>query len=191
MDFKKAIKEYYEREISVINRLNLDEINESMNAILDAYNRKGKIYICGNGGSASTASHFQTDLNNAFSITLKSMPAICLADNLSTTTAISNDYSYDDVFLHQLKFILNEKDVLITISGSGNSTNVVKAAEYAKNKGNVVVSMVGFDGGRLKIISDFCFHAPVNNMQISEDLHLFCCHLLSTLIRECKNKQYD
>ena len=63
MDFKKAIKEYYEREISVINRLNLDEINESMNAILDAYNRKGTIYICGNGGSASTASHFQNDFN--------------------------------------------------------------------------------------------------------------------------------
>ena len=119
------------------------------------------------------------------------MPAICLANNLSTITAISNDYSYDDVFLHQLKFILNEKDVLITISGSGNSTNVVKAAEYAKNKGNVVVSMVGFDGGKLKIISDYCFYAPVNNMQISEDLHLFCCHLLSTLIRECKRKQYD
>ena len=67
MDFKKAIQEYYEREMAVIKRLNLDEINESMNAILDAYNRKGTIYICGNGGSASTASHFQNDFNKGIS----------------------------------------------------------------------------------------------------------------------------
>ncbi len=188
---KDIISSYIGNVIESCRSINYDQIINIYDVLITAVSRGGKIYICGNGGSASTASHFQTDLNNAFSITLKSMPAICLADNLSTTTAISNDYSYDDVFLHQLKFILNEKDVLITISGSGNSTNVVKAAEYAKNKGNVVVSMVGFDGGRLKIISDFCFHAPVNNMQISEDLHLFCCHLLSTLIRECKRKQYD
>ena len=188
---KEIISNYLGNVVESYKSINQEEIISIYDVLTETVGLGGRIYICGNGGSASTASHFQTDLNNAFSITTNSMPALCLADNLSTITAISNDYSYDDVFLHQLKFILNEKDVLITISGSGNSTNVVKAAEYAKNKGNVVVSMVGFDGGKLKEISDYCFHVPVNNMQISEDLHLLYCHLLSTLIRDYKNIPND
>ena len=112
------------------------------------------------------------------------MPAICLADNISTLTAISNDYSYEDVFKYQLKYLLKEKDVLITISGSGNSNNVIKAAEYAKSRGNIVISFVGFNGGKLKAISDYSFHVSVNNMQISEDLHMLFCHLISTMIKK-------
>lgn len=119
------------------------------------------------------------------------MPLVCLANNLSTLTAIANDYSYDDVFLHQVKSMLDKHDVLITISGSGNSTNVIKAAEYAKSKNNLVISMVGFDGGKLKKISDYSFHVAVDNMQISEDLHLFFCHIISTLIRQNKGEKND
>ena len=97
MDFKKAIKEYYEREISVINRLNLDEINESMNAILDAYNRKGTIYICGNGGSASTASHFQNDFNKGISEYVDNkFNFYCLNDNVATIMAVANDIGYEE-----------------------------------------------------------------------------------------------
>ncbi len=142
----------------------------------------GRIYLCGNGGSASTASHFQNDLNKAFSVTRGIMPACCLADNLSAVTAISNDISYSDVFLYQLRFMLRKQDLLVVISGSGNSANVVKAAEYARSLGCPVISLTGFDGGRLLPLSDFSFHAPVNNMQISEDLHLMCCHLVATMI---------
>lgn len=184
---KEIISNYIENVIQTCKIINHNEIANIYDILIEAACVGGRIYICGNGGSASTASHFQTDLNDAFSIALKLMPATCLADNISTIMAISNDYSYDDVFLHQLKYILNKKDILITISGSGNSTNVIKAAEYAKNKGNIVVSMVGFDGGELKELSDYYLHVPVDNMQISEDLHLLCCHLLSTLIREYRN----
>ena len=105
-------------------------------------------------------------------------------DNIAVLTSLSNDNSYDNVFLNQLKYVLNEHDTLITISGSGNSTNVVKAAEFAKKKGNTVIAFVGFDGGKLKKISDYSLHVNINNMQISEDMHLICCHLISTMIRE-------
>ena len=188
---KEIISSYIDKVIESCKLINHDEIINIYDVLIETVNAGGKIYICGNGGSASTASHFQTDLNNAFSIVSQTMPAICLADNLSTITAISNDYSYDEVFRHQLKYTLNERDILITISGSGNSSNVVKAAEYAKSKKSSVISLVGFDGGKLKGVSDYCFHVPINNMQISEDLHLFFCHLISTLIRECKSKQDD
>ena len=188
---KEIISNYLDKVVESCRSLNHDEIISIYDVLIETVRVGGRIYICGNGGSASTASHLQTDLNIAFSITTNSMPALCLADNLSTITAISNDYCYDDVFFHQLKYLLNEKDVLVTISGSGNSTNVVKAAEYAQNQGNVVISMVGFDGGKLKESSDYCIQKQVNNMQITEDLHLFCCHLLSTLIRNSKNKSDD
>lgn len=187
----EIINNYIEDVIEGCKLINHNEIAKIYDVLVRASCEGGKIYVCGNGGSASTASHFTTDLNIAFSIVAKSMPSICLNDNISTVTAISNDYSYDEVFLHQLKYILNKKDMLIAISGSGNSANVVKAAEYAKSKGNIVVTMVGFDGGRLKEISDYSLHVPVNNMQISEDLHLLCCHLLSTLIRKYKKIQDD
>ena len=118
MDFKKAIKEYYEREISVINRLNLDEINESMNAILDAYNRKGTIYICGNGGSASTASHFQNDFNKGISEYVDNkFNFYCLNDNVATIMAVANDIGYEEVFRFQLRNKITPNDLFIGISG--------------------------------------------------------------------------
>mgnify|MGYP004603678655 FL=1 len=99
MDFKKAIKEYYEREIDVINRLNLDEINEAMNVLLDTYNNGGTIYVCGNGGSASTASHMQNDFNKGISeYTDKKFKFYCLNDNVSTMMAVANDIGYEEVF---------------------------------------------------------------------------------------------
>lgn len=178
------IKKYIDTVIDSCKNINYCEIIDIYDVLIKTNDIGGKIYICGNGGSASTASHFQTDLNKAFSIAKETMPAICLTDNISTLTATSNDYSYDDVFLFQLKYLLKKNDVLIMISGSGNSNNVIRAAEYAKRKGNVVISFVGFDGGKLKTLSDYSFHASVNNMQVSEDLHMLCCHLISTMIRE-------
>lgn len=184
----KIIGNYIENVIEIYKNINQNNIVDVYNILIKTVNNGGNIYICGNGGSASTASHFKTDLNNFFAMNLKSMPAICLADNLSTITAISNDYSYDEVFLHQLKYLLKNRDVLIVISGSGNSKNVIKATEYTKSQGNIVISMVGFDGGKLKEISDYCFHVNIDNMQIVEDLHLFYCHMISTLIKECGGK---
>lgn len=175
---------YFDCLSKCCNNIKHSEIIKIYELLIRTVDADGKIFICGNGGSASTASHFQVDLNNAFSIARDKMPAYCLTDNISTITAISNDYKYDDIFQRQLQYMLKEKDVLITISGSGNSENVIKAAEYARNKGNSVVALLGLDGGKLKNIADYVLHVNVGSIQISEDVHLMVCHLLSKLIRE-------
>ena len=176
---KKAIKEYYEREISVINRLNLDEINESMNAILDAYNRKGTIYICGNGGSASTASHFQNDFNKGISEYVDNkFNFYCLNDNVATIMAVANDIGYEEVFRFPLRNKITPNDLFIGISGSGNSKNVVNAAEYAKECGAKVVGITGYTGGKLKELADYKMHVDELDMQIDEDLHMTFDHMM-------------
>lgn len=179
MNFKNAIKEYYEREIKVINNLNIDEINEAMNAIYECYKNGGTIYTCGNGGSASTASHMQNDFNKGISeyIDLK-FNFYCLNDNYSTVMAIANDISYDEIFRFQLKNKITDKDILLGISGSGNSKNVVNAAEYAKECGAKVIGITGYKGGKLFDIADYHMHVALEDMQIDEDIHLTFDHMM-------------
>ena len=178
------ITNYIKMITDTCNRIDHSEIIAIYDILVKANAAGGKIYLCGNGGSAATASHFQSDLNKAFSIAAKTMPAICLADNLATLTATANDVSYEDVFRYQLQYLLKSDDVLIAISGSGNSENVCRAAEFARENGNTTIAVVGYDGGALKKLSDFVFHAKVDNMQVSEDIHMLFCHLVSTMIRE-------
>ncbi|WP_029542163.1 SIS domain-containing protein [Selenomonas sp. AB3002] len=184
MKYINILKTYVNIVVGSCQNINHDNILKICDVFNSTNDVGGRIYICGNGGSASTASHFQNDLNMAFSLSKGTMPAICLADNLSMLTAISNDISYDDVYVHQLKFMLKPSDIFIAISCSGNSMNILKAAEFVKQRGNTIVSLVGFDGGKLKQLSNYSLHVNVNNMQISEDMHLMFCHMISTLIRE-------
>ena len=179
MDFKSAIKEYYEREIKIINNLNLEEINDAMNLIYKTYKNDGTIYICGNGGSASTASHFQNDFNKGISEYVeKKFRFQCINDNISTMLAISNDIGYEEVFRFQLKNKITPNDIFIGISGSGNSKNVLNAAEYAKKVGAKVIGITGYSGGKLKEISDCKMHVDIMDMQITEDLHMAFDHMM-------------
>lgn len=179
MDFKKAIEEYYEREIATIKRFNLDEINEAMNAILKTYEEGGTIYVCGNGGSASTASHMQNDFNKGISeYTEKKFNFYCLNDNVSTMMAVANDIGYEEIFRFQLKNKITSKDLFVGISGSGNSKNVVNAAEYAKEQGAKVVGITGYTGGKLKEMADYKMHVDEMDMQIDEDLHMTFDHMM-------------
>lgn len=179
MDFKKAIKEYYEREIRVINNLNLDEINEAMNAIYETYKNGGTIYVCGNGGSASTASHMQNDFNKGISEYIdKKFNFYCLNDNISTIMAIANDIGYEEIFRFQLINKITPNDLLIGISGSGNSKNVLNAVQYAKEIGAKVVGMTGYTGGKLKEIADYVMHVDEMDMQIAEDIHMTFDHMI-------------
>lgn len=179
MDFKKAIREYYEREINVINNLDLNKINEAMNALLQVYNNGGTIYVCGNGGSASTASHMQNDFNKGISeYTDKKFNFYCLNDNVSTLMAIANDIGYDEVFRFQLINKITEKDLLIGISGSGNSKNVLNAVEYAKECGAKVIGITGYSGGKLKEMADYEMHVNEMDMQIAEDIHMTFDHMM-------------
>ncbi len=180
------IKNYYEKEIQVIQSLDYREIEKTVNIVFEAYERQAEIYLFGNGGSAATASHFVNDLNKGVSDSLKKkFHATCLCDNTATIMAIANDLSYDDVFRYQLLGKLKPSDLVIAISGSGNSKNVIKAVEYAREIGAVVIGVSGYDGGKLMQLSDFHLHVPVNNMQIVEDIHMTFCHMLYAVILKC------
>jgi D-sedoheptulose 7-phosphate isomerase len=139
----------------------------------------------GNGGSASTASHFACDLNKGVSLNLANrFRVIPLTDNLPTIMAYANDLSYEEIFIEQLKNFLAPGDLVIGISGSGNSVNVTRAVEYAVSQGNTTIGITGYDGGRLKKIADYSFNAGINDMQISEDLHMITAHILMRLLCE-------
>lgn len=179
MDYRHEIKRYLDLEIEVMNTLDIDAINSIMNEIKASQERGSTIYICGNGGSYATASHFCCDFNKGVTGEQeKNASFVCLADNVPTIMAIANDFSYDDIFSYQLKNRLKPGDILFVISGSGNSKNIVKAMEVAKNKGNKIIGLCGYSGGKVKEMSDFCLHVNINNMQITEDIHMILDHVM-------------
>lgn len=179
MDFKKAIKEYYNREIRIIQNLNIDEINDAMNAIYDSYKKDGTIYVCGNGGSAATASHMQNDFNKGISEYVdRKFNFYCLNDNVATIMAIANDIGYEEIFRFQMRNKIKKNDLFIGISGSGNSKNVLNAAEYAKEQGIPVIGITGYSGGKLRELADYNMHVNENDMQIAEDIHMTFDHMM-------------
>ena len=176
---KEMIREYLDREIEVIRRLNIDDINKAMGAIWDAYEREATIYIFGNGGSAATASHYVCDFNKGISEKReKKFNFVCLNDNTPMMMAISNDISYDEVFRFQLLNKLKPTDLVIGISGSGNSRNVINAIEYAKKIGTPVIGITGYHGGKLKEMADYHMDVMEDDMQISEDVHMIFDHMM-------------
>ena len=179
MDFKSKIKDYLDLETKVIASLDIDELNKTMNALLDCYNRGGTVYTCGNAGSASTATHMVCDFGKGTCYELdKKFHFVCLNDNIPTIMAIANDDSYDNIFAYQLKDRLTKNDLLLAISGSGNSHNIIKAVDYAKEVGAKVIGMTGYNGGKLMKAADYHLHAPIDDMQITEDVHLIFNHMM-------------
>ena len=152
--------------------------------LLEARDRGARIFFIGNGGSAATASHFANDLSIGTRSWQKPFQAISLTDNVPILTAIANDYSYDDVFLNQLKAQMRSGDVLVAISVSGQSPNVLRAVEYANRYGAVTVSLTGFDGGRLKSLCKVSLHAETHQGEYGpvEDIHLILNHLVGTFL---------
>lgn len=187
-DYKQGLIDYYNQEIEIIKRLDVDSMAEVMAVFEEARAAGKRIYICGNGGSAATASHFCADFNKGVSLGLdKRYRFECLSDNVPMLMAVANDLSYDDVFSLPLEGKLCEGDVVVGISGSGNSANVVRALKYAKDKGNTTVAMVGYDGGKLKDLADYVLHVEIPNIQIVEDVHMTFDHsmmfVLSNLLK--------
>jgi D-sedoheptulose 7-phosphate isomerase len=132
----------------------------------------------GNGGSASTASHWVCDILKGCSYGLTSKPfkILSLNDNLPTLLAYANDVGYEDVFVEQLKNFCKNDDLLIAISGSGNSKNVIKAIEYGRTVGAYTVALTGYSGGKLKELAHLSLHINVNDMQVAEDCHSIIMH---------------
>lgn len=185
-DYQNDIQRYFDDLSRALSRLRIEEINAAMNAICEAYRGGHCIYVFGNGGSAATASHLANDFNKGISQELeKKFRVYCLNDNIATVMAIANDMDYSDVFIEQLRNRLGRGDIVIAISGSGNSKNIVKAVEYARSCGCGVVGMSGYDGGKLKQIADYHMHVDVKDMQIIEDVHLIFNHLMMRIFCMC------
>lgn len=182
MDYKQSIKDYIKLEIDVLNSLDVDAINDAMNLLIETYEKGKKIYVFGNGGSSATASHYQNDFNKGISEYVdKKFNFYCLNDNIPTLMAIANDIGFEEVFRFQLINHLEEGDIVMAISGSGNSKNIINAVEYAKSKGNKVIGLTGFSGGKLKELADVSLHAPVMSMQVTEDIHMIFDHLIMSI----------
>jgi len=180
--YQTEIKAYIDKEIEVLRSLDVNSINTVMTTILEAYDAGANIYIFGNGGSAATASHFQNDFNKGLSEHLeKKFNFVCLNDNVPTVLAIANDIGYEHVFEFQLNGKLKKDDLVIAISGSGNSPNVLKAIEYAKSQGIKTVGITGYDGGKLAQMVDVSFNVPIHDMQITEDIHMVLDHLMMSV----------
>ena len=181
-DYTAEIAKYIENEVEVLHALDVNALNDVLNLLERTLESENMIYIMGNGGSAATASHFQNDFNKGVSeYTEKKFRFLCLNDNVPTVMAIANDIGYDEIFRFQLRGKLRPGDVVIGISGSGNSKNILNAVEYAKECGNVVVGITGFSGGKLRNLADYSLHAPVNSMQITEDVHMVFDHLVMSI----------
>lgn len=182
MNYTNDIRDYLALEIEILKKLDVEQINAALNLLDETRQKKGRIYICGNGGSAATASHFQNDFNKGVSEYIDvPFRFHCLNDNVATLMAIANDIGYEEVFRFQLRNNLEENDVLVAISGSGNSHNVIRAVEYAKEHGCKIIGLTGFSGGKLKELSDISLHAPVNSMQVAEDIHMIFDHLMMSI----------
>ncbi len=188
--YKTDIKQYLHAVNETLSKVDVGTIDAFVSLLLDAYRQERNIYIFGNGGSSATASHFCGDMVKGLSYGMeKRFRAICLNDNLPALMAIANDSSYDDIFVEQLKNFLRKDDLVIGISGSGNSTNVVKALEYANQNGAKSVAICGFKGGKIKDIAHLSIHAEINDMEVSEDIHhLILAHCVKRIIsQELKN----
>lgn len=170
---------YLERLTRLISQANTQDIDNAISLIMDAWQEGRQIITFGNGGSALTALHFITDWNKSVFLTgRKQFRGRCLLDNIGLITAYGNDMSYEDIFAEQLKNCMNENDLVIGISGSGNSPNIIKAINYANDNKAITLGLCGFDGGRLKNLAQHVVWANVNDMQLAEDYHAIFGHIV-------------
>ena len=188
MDANKIIQAHFDESIAAKQAAKDALIPELMSAgvlIADSLRTGHKILSCGNGGSAGDAQHFSSELLNRFEMERPPLPAIALTTDSSTLTAIGNDYSYDDIFSKQIKALGQKGDVLLAISTSGNSANVIRAIDAAQDRGMFVVALTGRDGGEMAaalIDSDIEIRVPSERTARIQEVHLLVIHCLCDLI---------
>ncbi|OFZ81190.1 MAG: hypothetical protein A2583_05265 [Bdellovibrionales bacterium RIFOXYD1_FULL_53_11] len=166
-----------------------ETLNKAFNVIETAINSGGRVLIAGNGGSASIADHASCDWSKGtMSKKYKPLPVISLASNVSLMTAIANDFGYDEIFSTQLRILGKGGDVLILISSSGNSPNVLKAAHEARSIGIKTVGLSGFAGGKLMELVDAPVHVEYSNYGVAEDAHQILLHVFSQVLAARRDK---
>jgi len=179
MNISASIEDYLASVRQTLTELPKAEIQRLVDLILSARAADKQIFVFGNGGSAATASHFACDLGKGtIDREKRRFRVISLCDQIPMMTAWANDANYSDIFIEQLRNLLNEDDLVIGISSSGNSPNVLKALQYAKDQRATTVALTGFRGGQVKDIVNECLIVPSTSVQIIEDIHLMLAHII-------------
>lgn len=186
VEFVKAYIEQLKKEIDTINP---EDVKEVVDILFEAWKNDKQVFILGNGGSAATSSHFACDiakgtLQRVYDDTEKRFRVMSLTDNVAIMTAFGNDLSYDDIFSQQLNHYVKEGDVVIALSGSGNSKNVIKAIELAKKFKAKTIAFLGFDGGKVKNMADHVVHVKSNHYGRVEDCHDMLHHLVTYYLQK-------
>jgi len=188
MDF--FLKTYKAQLIDRIKNISAEVMSNIVLELIRASENKNRVFVLGNGGSAATASHIVND----FGAGLKRRDILCLdivslSDNIATVTALSNDIGYDEIYIKQLEGIIKKNDILMAISCSGDSENIIRAARYAKKNNAIVIGLTGFNGGKLKKLSDINYHVQTKHGEygLVEDVHMIFDHILYTYFIKMKN----
>ena len=172
--------------LEALDKIDMSRVNQAIEWFREARDRGRHIFVCGNGGSASTASHFACDIVKGASYKRdERFKIMALTDSLPTLTAYSNDVGYDCVFAEQLKNFAQPDDVVMCISGSGNSPNVICAMEYANSIGCKTIALTGRDGGKLGPMAQLNLQVPVPHMGRIEDTHMIILHMIAYHFMEC------
>ena len=161
-----------------------DAIEKAARMVIDAYKSGKKVFLIGNGGSAADAQHIAAELAGRFRLERKGLPAIALTVNTSTLTALANDYGYDTVFSRQLEALAQSKDILIAITTSGASANVLKAIETARVMGVTVLALTGENGDKLKSMTDLTIIVPSDNTARVQEAHITIGHIICHLVEK-------
>ena len=182
---------YIKHLTQILSKTDTEEISRFIEILLDARKRDATIFFMGNGGSAATASHFANDIGIGTNSLAKPFRTISLADNPAVITAIANDDGYENIFLKQLQMLMRNGDVVVAISASGNSINLLKAVEYAKQNGGLTFGITAFDGGELKKIAQYGIHIATEAKEYgpAEDAHMILDHLVGAYLTRLINKQ--
>jgi D-sedoheptulose 7-phosphate isomerase len=173
------VAEYRKNTIAAVENIDAEKVGQAIEWFRETRDAGRRIFVCGNGGSASTASHFACDMVKGASFQRESrFRILALTDSLPTLTAYSNDVSYDVVFAEQLRNFAEPGDLFMAISGSGNSPNVLRAIEHANAVGCRTIALTGRDGGKLGPLAQLNIQVPVQHMGRIEDAHMVICHMI-------------
>ncbi len=190
---KNHINAYTNKLVGSLSCDAIDKVEDLANALLVAWQLGKSIYFCGNGGSAGNAIHLANDFIYGAGLNLgKGLKVEALSANPAVLTCLANDIGYDQIFAEQIRVKGESGDILIALSGSGNSPNIIKALEIGNSLGLKTFAVLGFDGGKSKQIAQFPIHFPVQDMQIAEDLQLIVGHICMQWL--CENpppKNYE
>ncbi|MGB8193310.1 MAG: D-sedoheptulose 7-phosphate isomerase [Chitinophagaceae bacterium] len=162
----------------------LQRVDDAVNVLVHAFRNGNRVYFCGNGGSAADAQHMAAEFSGRFYTDRNALPAEALHCNTSYLTAVANDYSYDEIYARLIKGIANKGDVLVGLSTSGNSGNIVKAFEAAREKGVITIAFTGDTGGKMAGLSDYLFNMPSKDTPRIQESHITIGHIVCQLVEE-------